>query len=251
MRRLELTGKKFRHLEVLGLSRVSDLGTTHWNCLCDCGKTVEVQGCYLKLKNGKASCGCRPRRVAMDLTGHVYGRLTVVRRTDRKIGNMWVWECLCSCGTTKESPIGDLRSGHTKSCGCLSRELLKLGHRILPEGECGMRAIYGRYRQSAQKKGRDFALTLEAFKSFALADCHYCGAAPRPVAQDTAYRTSYNGVDRVDSSMGYSIDNCVTCCSTCNIAKSDMSVVEFYDWMSRAHDHSIVKNRRTEVWAQP
>lgn len=51
-----------------------------------------------------------------DLTGQVFGRLTVIGRSSRS------WECLCTCGTTTIVRSGyDLRH-RTKSCGCLRRE---------------------------------------------------------------------------------------------------------------------------------
>jgi len=63
----------------------------------------------------------------VDLTGHKYNLLTVVRRivSDKK----WVtqWECLCDCGKTTIATTGTLRSGAKKSCGC---EKGYLSHRM-------------------------------------------------------------------------------------------------------------------------
>lgn len=58
---------------------------------------------------------------------NVYGRLTSVGEQFRKpVGNqgrtaLYV-RCLCSCGTEKTYAVGDLKSGHTQSCGCLKKE---------------------------------------------------------------------------------------------------------------------------------
>lgn len=56
----------------------------------------------------------------LDLAGQIFGRLTVIKvlpkdpnKRDR------YWECLCSCGGTCVVSRSDLRSGDTKSCGCL------------------------------------------------------------------------------------------------------------------------------------
>lgn len=43
----------------------------------------------------------------------------------------------------------------------------------------------------------------------------------------------YNGVDRKDNSIGYTIDNCVTACKLCNYAKKAMSYDNFIDWLDR------------------
>lgn len=53
-----------------------------------------------------------------DLTGEIFGRLTVLDYA----GN-YKWNCKCSCGVQKAVRGGDLRSGRTKSCGCLRKEL--------------------------------------------------------------------------------------------------------------------------------
>lgn len=56
-----------------------------------------------------------------DITGKVYGRLTVTGRApDRK--KRRYWECVCTCGTKKIVSETHLKQGHTRSCGCLVRE---------------------------------------------------------------------------------------------------------------------------------
>jgi hypothetical protein len=58
----------------------------------------------------------------LDLTGHKYGRLSVLHPgSDRR-----KWLCQCDCGGFSDVLTNDLRKGHTKSCGCLHKEgLLK------------------------------------------------------------------------------------------------------------------------------
>lgn len=66
----------------------------------------------------------------MDLTGQTFGRLTVVERADNHVypsGRQAVmWRCKCSCEDNKYVivPAKRLRSGKTRSCGCLHNELL-------------------------------------------------------------------------------------------------------------------------------
>ena len=55
--------------------------------------------------------------------GAVFGRLTVIRETeDRAFGNI-VYECRCQCGNITHVRGSLLRSGNTKSCGCLQAEI--------------------------------------------------------------------------------------------------------------------------------
>lgn len=65
-------------------------------------------------------------KAASDLTGCRFGRLTAVKRSDRKNrqGKRLFWICQCDCGNFTESNISDLRRGHTKSCGCYQKEIV-------------------------------------------------------------------------------------------------------------------------------
>jgi hypothetical protein len=44
-----------------------------------------------------------------------------------------------------------------------------------------------------------------------------------------------SGIDRVDSNKGYTIDNCVPCCKTCNLAKAELSQRDFLDWVRKVY----------------
>ena len=57
-------------------------------------------------------------RQKLDLTGQRYGHLTVLRPAEN-IGTQTAWWCLCDCGRETVVRTKRLRSGHTKSCGCL------------------------------------------------------------------------------------------------------------------------------------
>ena len=54
--------------------------------------------------------------------GNVYGRLTVVGRGENSKGRKARWNCICSCGNFTSVLGNCLRSGHTKSCGCINIE---------------------------------------------------------------------------------------------------------------------------------
>jgi len=60
----------------------------------------------------------------IDLTGQVYGRLTVLEDVGRSKDRKIIWKCQCECGHTVDVRSGDLQSGATQSCGCLHKELL-------------------------------------------------------------------------------------------------------------------------------
>lgn len=67
-----------------------------------------------------------------DLTGRVFGRLTVLKQTEDYIKpngkRLAMWLCKCQCGKENFKVLGDsLRYGNTQSCGCLGKEKLELG----------------------------------------------------------------------------------------------------------------------------
>jgi hypothetical protein len=61
----------------------------------------------------------------IDLTNQRFGRLIVLRQNGRSKGNSVLWLCQCDCGKQRTVASPDLRSNHTRSCGCLNIDQLK------------------------------------------------------------------------------------------------------------------------------
>ena len=75
---------------------------------------------------------------------------------------------------------------------------------------------YERYKKAAINKGLEFNLTIEQFSTLWKQPCIYCKTSIETV-----------GIDRIDSSKGYIIDNISPCCTTCNLMKRHVSVKDF------------------------
>lgn len=76
----------------------------------------------------------------IDLTGKKYGRLTVINEVLKRSKDRAVfWECKCECGSIVKVTGNHLKSGHTKSCGCLYNPEMNTKHgynrrgRVRPE----------------------------------------------------------------------------------------------------------------------
>lgn len=116
-------GMRFSRLLVLGQIENSQRGERRWLCRCDCGKEKSILERSL-LYGETQSCGClrveryREQR-AHDLSGQVFGDLTVLNRSEhqRKNGGVW-WTCRCSCGKIYECPATLLVKGRRTHCGC-------------------------------------------------------------------------------------------------------------------------------------
>lgn len=55
-----------------------------------------------------------------DLTGQRFGKLTVLEFVQTEDSNSH-WKCICSCGSVTIVTGSHLKSGHTKSCGCIDK----------------------------------------------------------------------------------------------------------------------------------
>ena len=92
----------------------------------------------------------------LDLVGEKYERLLVVEFIERKNKHSY-WKCECDCGNFVEKVTGnDLRRGHTKSCGCLRKEITR--ERSLKHGDSVNRKhhrLYGIWSNMKQRCTND------------------------------------------------------------------------------------------------
>jgi hypothetical protein len=79
---------------------------------------------------------------------------------------------------------------------------------------------YNTYKANAEMNRKLlFELTIDEYEQLHRGTCYLCGIASSD--------THKNGIDRVDSSKGYIMDNCRTCCTHCNLMKKDFDVDSF------------------------
>ena len=120
-----LIGQRFGALEVIEFARRNNSNKLVYRCKCDCGNEIEVIGQHLKNGSTK-SCGCyrkqaNTNRLTKDETDKIYGHLTVLEYDFNRDNEAW-WKCQCECGNVISVRGTDLRSGNTKSCGCVKSE---------------------------------------------------------------------------------------------------------------------------------
>ena len=53
------------------------------------------------------------------------------------------------------------------------------------------------------------------------------------------------GIDRKDSSKGYTLENCVSCCDICNRMKMQMSENTFLNRIEQIYNYSVLKRSQT------
>lgn len=229
----DIVGKKFGKLTIQSPAS-NRLKVTY---VCDCGSTGEVFASNLKKleRVENYSCGCfRSSRLRHDLTGLKLHNVTPYYETGEvKSGGRVMWLCRCDCGSLFESASSDLKRGHTKSCGCHHLSIVKQNvgenNPAYIDGRTKtLKQDYSQYRLGAGYRNLQFSLTYQEFQELVMNNCDYCGDPPED---------RRNGIDRVDSSVGYIKENCVACCYFCNLAKSDWTKEQFITKIEKIYKH--------------
>lgn len=188
-------------------------------------------------------------RKAYDLTGQVFGRLTVISHAGTKgegkqRSNLWL--CKCECGNEKTTLASSLKQGSCKSCGCLHREssarnIQKVDRtnngKLLEGDQAAFNIVLRKYKDGAKARNLSFELNNQQFRKLIEDNCYYCGVKP---SKTTTNRSKFkpvsiihNGIDRIDSSIGYEINNCVSACHECNFFKKDAIYDSFLDRITK------------------
>lgn len=114
----DLTGQKFGHLTVLEITNERRNRQVVWKCQCDCGNITYVVGGALR--NGHTqSCGCNWYKTKnfKDLTGQKFGKLTVLKISDKKSNDRHLfWDCQCECGNIRQVKSSFLIDGSIFEC---------------------------------------------------------------------------------------------------------------------------------------
>jgi hypothetical protein len=106
------------------------------------------------------------------------------------------------------------------------------GNGVVPSAQSPINAYRYHYKNGAKSRGFDWKLSDSEFDTIIKQPCHYCGALPKPIQSLKRYthveeEICVNGIDRIDSTKSYIIDNCVPCCAMCNRMKSDYNLTDF------------------------
>lgn len=226
----DIRGKRFGKLRAIkSTDKRTRNNSVIWECQCECG-TIVYRDVASLTSSKIPSCGCLYRFKPGDKNGH----LTIINDTGNRTSNgSVIWKCQCDCGKYINAPASGLKNGK-KSCGC------KHG---MQKGEASFRLVLRSYINGAKSRGLKFELESEEFKFITKQNCFYCGRKPSMIMtnKDNTGDYLYNGVDRLDSSRGYTIENCVPCCTQCNYAKRDYKFTDFVNWIDTVYNNMFEK----------
>lgn len=156
------------------------------------------------------------------MVGNRYGRLVVVARAPNRYGNYY-WLCDCDCGSSVEINGSSLRSGCSRSCGCLHRE--RLAARNFRHGMSDSKE----YRIWHHAKRRCFDPRVKSFPNYGGRGVSMCESWRR------SFETFYadmgpcppgNSLDRIDVNGNYEPGNCrwATALEQANNARSNIPI---------------------------
>lgn len=180
-------------------------------------------------------------RLRNNLTGKRFGRLVVMAYSHRQVYEKnWInaWRCKCDCGNECVRVQRALLQGGLSSCGCARTDIQQKRRNYGCGSFNGLRTAY---RIGARNRNLIFELSDDEFRTLTSGDCFYCGIAPSQIITNGKCKPYvYNGIDRINNSLGYKIENCRSCCGQCNTAKNTLTETEFYQWARRVWDRISV-----------
>lgn len=247
---IDETGNRYGSLLVLRKGDHGSSGELKWWVRCDCSPETEYEVSGLNLRRGNTQ-GCRccgrdkqiprvdPRtgkvpnhvyeRRKLIPTGTRFGNLVVVRQGSSAPRGITQWWVRCDCGSPEKLVRGSKLRVGLQSCGCLKGGLFL---------DSARRRMFRQIRDGAKVRGLEWVLSRDQVYELTSQPCHYCGSLPenkcKTKRQDWkpgAGEHTYNGIDRVDNTLGYILSNCVPCCAQCNMAKKGTNYHEFIHWI--------------------
>lgn len=136
----------------------------------------------------------------IDITGQRFGRLVVVGMA-RKVKYKKLWKTICNCGNKRIVSQENLRSGHTKSCGCYRKEF-RVSHGL------SKAPIYSIWRSMKQRCCNE---KNQVYKHYGGRGIKICKRWLKFENFHADMNSSYKKglwIERIDNDKGYCPENC-------------------------------------------
>lgn len=170
--------------------------------------------------------------------GETYNSLTIIQDlgVDKKCNHRMV-RCLCSCGNEKVIRYFDVRTGRTKSCGCLKlteeyRDISRRNtYKLIAEGKISKidgDTEFRFYLKTIKGRDKNSTLTINDLRNQWNIQHGKCAYTNIPLILATHSDANYPrymqaSIDRIDSNLGYEIENIQFVSISCNYAKNAMT----------------------------
>lgn len=123
----DLKGEKYGEFTVIEmLHNYKNSGHMYCKCVGDDGGEYIIRQDALRSGATKHTKGACKAGKPMDIVGKKFGKLTPIEPTENRAANSTiVWKCKCDCGNICYVSSGNLKRGHTTSCGCNKRSVME------------------------------------------------------------------------------------------------------------------------------
>lgn len=161
-----------------------------------------------------------------------------------RVRNSYLIEC--KCGNRRYIHLSEwkkLLTGTHKShiqAGC--RQCLLLNTPIEKQKKAAYKNLFNNLKSSCKRINRVCSISLKRAIDLYSSNCYYCNSAPSNVYKSpnlSALNLKYSGIDRIDSTKGYTDKNTVACCFNCNRAKSDLSQQDFLNLIKNIYSFRV------------
>jgi hypothetical protein len=146
----------------------------------------------------------------IDLMGMKFERLAVVKEAGRDKNKKVLWDCVCDCGNEKTVVGGDLKSGKTRSCGCLQSEVVTaMSTKHGNAKRSGISDEYKSWCNMIQRCTNPSATQYEHWGGRGIKVCDRWLNSFENFINDMGKRpTKKHSIDRIDVNGDYEPDNC-------------------------------------------
>lgn len=236
---INLIGKKFGKWTVL----YNNKDRLRVNVRCVCGYTAAIL--RVSLRNGTSrsclKCSYGSRQTQLEI-GKVYNGKSILKDNGKYVKV----KCL-RCKNVYDIIRALVKRKKAITCNKCKNIKYIFNHNLELSQLLNARyrsLYYGVGQKTSIGKRKNLKFSLSKKQAFLLMckPCHYCGGFDEQFKAGK-YKIPSVGIDRVDSNLGYKLNNCVPCCSICNTLKLDHKVEDFFNIIKKIYKHNKLKKK--------
>lgn len=180
-------------------------------------------------------CHSEPSRLFFDRIQNKYYKFNGIDRTDNNLGYIVsnTRPCCYVCNKMKLANSHDDFMLHTRKIEFFNRKNPLSQNEFLNTSTLSLiekPQLLSIYKCGAKRRNREWKLNNDYFNFLTSQICYFCGQLPE---KHIKLNYHYNGIDRLDSTLGYSPNNVVPCCTKCNRMKWDVHYSTFLNQVHR------------------
>lgn len=188
---------------------------------------------------------CKDLEKTNEVLGKVMGTYKIVSYSHQEEYTRF-YNVICTyCNTESVQSIAHLRNNPGSCMSCKYERMNKI-----PTLDAPRNCVKSNYVSGAKSRNLEFNLSDEEFDKLIFSNCYFCGEEPSEYKSDLHFNKTNevfkrNGIDRLNSDLGYYKENTVSCCPTCNLMKMTLSSEVFINHVSKIYQNLVNKGSTT------